>query len=230
MLILTAPSKHKEKACCGNCKSGKPCCGSKPKPRPSFFRARSGLWLPRRGLELPKALLRGGYPSEAEWAGLWRPWQPALMPQTFDMSCLPCCQGATCAECDPCLDDAGYPGSCDDLSSEFTGGITGSATLIRDNCLQGDWSYGRTPYPLTDGCGDGTWTSLDEVCVYCDGDRIWASFGAAAAGCHTQTGPIEADEWTCDPFTASFSLTTEEDTPGDCPCGAGVAITFTVSE
>jgi hypothetical protein len=189
------------------------------------------LWLPRRGLDLPKALLRSGYPSEAEWGGLWRPWLPLLAPQVINLSCMPCCSAPqSCSECDPCEDDPGFPGSCDDLDSSFSGALTGSATLIRDNCMAGDWNYGRSPYPITDGCGDPGWTEVSEVCVYCDGDGVWATFGPARAGCHIQTGPIAATTWTCEPFSATFSLVTEEETEGDCPCGAGQAITFTVNE
>lgn len=90
MLILNPTRKSRiEKTCCGSCKSGGHCCG---KPRRTYaprFQRQNGLWLPRRELFAPRAMLQ--YPGQHEWSGgLVRPWLPARS-VSFDMSCTGCC-------------------------------------------------------------------------------------------------------------------------------------------
>lgn len=56
--------------------------------RPRFQR-QNGLWLPKRELFNPRAMLQ--YPGQHEWpGGLVRPWLPART-QVIDMSACPCC-------------------------------------------------------------------------------------------------------------------------------------------
>ncbi len=209
------------KTCCGNCQSGRPCCGTKPKPVPAFKKHR-GLWLPRRDLTLPKNLLQ--FPSEQEWSGLWRPWQPALMPKTFDLSCLPCC-ARDCAACDP---------GTATIDSDYSGALVGSETLTRDDAACGgigNWRYGREDYAITTACS-ALWLTVASVCIYCDNDgQLKGVFTDPRAGCNfaPNGGVISPDEWSCGPpLSATFSFVTTEEAPGDCLCGPGQAITFTV--
>ena len=213
------------KPCCGNCRSGKPCCGTKPRPA---FQKRRGLWLPRRDLTLPKNLLQ--YPSESEWAGLWRPWAPARSVE-FDMSCLSCCN-PNCADCDPGANDPD-PMSPDPLNVEITGAIAATDTLpVAGDCGgTGSWSYQNTSITLdAGGCGDGGWLSVS-LCVFCDptSGSVKANFNGGSAGCAV-AAPFERDaiSWSCSPFSATFQYETDEII--SCPCGDGEPIFITVTE
>lgn len=225
-------TRHASKPCCGNCQSGKPCCGTKLKPqhKPPPFHKRHGIWLPRRELSIPKNLLQ--YPSEAEWSGLWRPWMPALV--KFDMSCLPCCN-PNCTECDPGLNDPGYPMAIDDLNVTISGAISATDVLpVASDCgSAGSWSYANTLIILdAAGCGDAGWISVS-LCVFCDpvSGSIKANFTGGSGSCAINTpNEREADSWTCSPFSATWTYETGELVLGGCPCGDGTPITVVVSE
>ena len=208
MLILSAPSRAKRKPCCGNCKSGKPCCGDKAKPRPAFFRSRSGLWLPRKDVTLPKALLRGGYPSEAEWGGLWRPWTPALMPKTFDMSCLPCCGGGTscCCEEQICVDDGMGGLTCDNLKATITNvslcdgtGCFGAAVEVNPLVFNGTDCW-ENAGPIALGCGEEL--SNFALCCNFGGTCEWSVSFACGGAVFSNSDP--GTLVSCDPVEITF--------------------------
>ena len=214
-------------SCCGNCKSGKPCCGTKPRPA---FMKRRGLWLPRRDLTLPKNLLQ--YPSEQEWSGLWRPWLPAHA-VAVDMSCLPCCS-RSCEDCDPGANDVD-PMSPDPLDVTISGAIAATDVLpVALDCGgAGSWSYENASIMLdAAGCGDGGWLTVS-LCIYCDpvAGTVKANMSGGSASCFVASpNTREADSWTCSPFSATWTYETDEAFAGGCPCGDAQTITVTVTE
>lgn len=217
-----------EKSCCGNCRKGKPC-DSRAERKPPAFSKRRGLWLPRRTLDVPKSLLHN--PTGEQWGGFWRPWLPAKrlsLYREFDLSCLPCCNpGTDCNACDP---------GTATLTGTISGAITGAAQSLTANACSGidrGWNYGLSVFVVTNGCDPG-WVSVD-VCVFCKVSTggIWASAGGGGGQCSLPGTEIEADSWTCSPFSATFSMHLAELFPGGCAgCGAGdgdlVTLTITL--
>lgn len=196
MLIRTV-QRQKRKSCCGNCSSGKPCCGTiKPKPA---FEKRRGLWLPRRDLTLPKNLLH--YPSEAEWSGLWRPWSPALA-TVFDLSCMPCCGDPCCCRSELCTE--GPPLSCVDL--EVT--ISNASLCDGTGCFNAPVVVGPLVFDGTTtwkiegvviGCGETVSVFLScAIGTTCEWSLIINCAGVAFAG-------DPGVQNSCDPLSISFT-------------------------
>ena len=117
MLILAA-KKSKPTPCCGCCAEGKPCADKK------FVASPSGLLLPDRRIVEPRSMLYG---TTGELEGVRASWNRPLLMPTFDMSCLPCCQGGdgdttcvcTCTEYTVTIAGITGPGSCTAVNGTY---------------------------------------------------------------------------------------------------------------
>ena len=241
-MLIQSINRRRKKSCCGNCRSGKPCCGSKAKPRPAFEK-RGGLWLPKREITAPSALLQ--HPSEEEWSGFWKPWKPLLYP-SFDLSCMPCCAGGNC--CDPWT----YP----------LPNLT--VTVGGDACAAGG-PFTLTPYvpgsgvedpgsvlcPIPNGgwrSDEGASISLGAGCIQIVAGGFLLCCDESSTGCNSfklviidnladgcglgASTPAYPTSCTCDPFSLTYSIDVV-DIAGDGAClccTVGATITFTITE
>jgi hypothetical protein len=230
----------RKKSCCGNCRGGKPCCGkAKRPPRPAFVK-KGGLWLPRREITAPKALLQ--HPSEHEWSGFWKPWKPLLYP-TFDLSCMPCCSGECCEPFDcplPYLSVAVSGDACGSGGEPFIltpynpGDCENSFGDVRCASFGGWRNLDIIHLPAAPGClqiaFEGFWLCCDAAFGGCNGFKL-SIINNLASGCGWLATPYRPTSCTCDPWSFVFTTTIIDiDDLGDCLCcDVGATIIFTIT-